>query len=1310
MPRARGNADISILPPGYSNDVGLNLLTNEDGSVAFRKTTRSILPSAAPPNAPGSESFDPQVRLEYVIESAHRGVGYDHHTEGAERGGLVKSVNTLVQDQLFSGPKIHYIGDIDYLDNGNMESFTGGGLPTGWTNVSGATIAEENTIVVEGTSSVKVTSAGAGDLCRFTLAHANFIQCELNLTGKVYVPAGDSAAIVRIANSIGNVDHSTTSTNTWESVDISLALTTTALSALTIDLIPATGDIAYFDDLKLSIVYLIGPAGPFTELEISGTDTLFHFSGRTTWKLDTADLDPAGLARWKATELASHNIQDAITMNDRIWRVEGASGLWTHSTDGNTWTNNNRSGDDRYGTSLEVTQTIFGYDALWKATKPNLLGVSTTPSTGGWMYYTVGNSDSAILDLIVEDNILYIVKEDGVYIIGPDGMPRNITSSWKKTRQISRSVGGNGWLGDVYIPAGSHGLWRMNPASRRPAHPGQNSPGYDEYNGPATFAIGDDSWLYTFLQKRATASPTTMNIMAGRPVDNTNWRWGQVAEINAAVVNHGWITGTQMSGTKLFWGSQKNEALAHASITAVESPDAAANTDNSGKREWSNPNNARAGDDSYATWPDESVSEQERSAGTVAVTDYAGAEPWDNPTNVGASDDARATSDIDTVALGEEIAGAAAEQSIGSTGWSSIGNVTADDGAFATMSNPGGVSAGIQYASNYLVADDFGFDLPAGAVIVGIEAKLGDVSSTIASRVYANAVSLTNNGTQISGTDSKSSGTFPTSAGARTIGGATDLWGKSDWTIADLEDANFGFKFVLTKTTGGDSPTASIDYVAMNIYYTFPDTDGLRTTNFSFSGVLPADASIKGIEVDVQKSVDAGSDVTDKLVQLVVGGSLVGTNKADEATAWGTSDAVVTYGGATDLWGLTPSRAQAVASDFGVEIRATKGTSTTARQARIDHVTITIHYDTNEASDYLDVQDFGFDVPTGATIDGIVVTIERKSSTGTVKDGLLKLLNASGAAAGNDKGKLLDAWPTSDASVSYGAPSDTWGVTPTVAMVNDADFGVRLSVTGSVKSDVASVDHISMTVYYTVAAGSEFNNKLGWIAVPNTENPRYDPEYEFAADGTFRTGRITRFPGWKTAWQEVTVKTSPELGEKLGSNGRDITVKYNTFDGTGFNELGGGGNGVFVNSPAQTKFFKTGSVASVVSEDIEIEVTLGHDEDLETPVVTQLSLAGTVRPRIVDVFEFSVLVADDTGFETTRGEDKRLALRAMLDPDQWASKLYDREGVAHVVIPYVNGYSEVDALHYPDATTGESQIARVVTMQCFVVPNSASWD
>jgi len=532
-------------------------------------------------------------------------------------------------------------------------------------------------------------------------------------------------------------------------------------------------------------------------------------------------------------------------------------------------------------------------------------------------------------------------------------------------------------------------------------------------------------------------------------------------------------------------------------------------------------------------------------------------------------------------------------------------------------------------------------------------------------------------------------------------------WSGDALTGADVNSTGFGLFFQGQMFQQASISNFQVDVVGINVTYTLPKTDGLRVTNFGIS--LPADADVKGVEVSVERMVNSGSDVTDDLVQLVVGGSLSGSDKAS-ASAWPTTEAAATYGGSTDLWGLTPTRAQVVASDFGVEIRATKGTSVTARQARIDHVTITIHYDSNETSDYIDLQEFGFDIPTGSTIDGIIVTIERSSRTGTVKDATLQLLNASGTAGGDDKALALEAWPTSDASQDYGGPTTVWSISPTAVMVNNALFGVRLSVTGDVKDDLAFIDHVSMKVYYTPASGSELNNKMGWLSVPNTENPRYDPEYEFESDGTFRTGRINRFPGWNTNWHEVTIKTSSDTGEKLGSSGRQVKVKYDIFDGNGFVTLGGTvALSTFSTSPAETKYFKTGTVSSVVSEDLEIEIELEHTANDQTPVVTEIAIAGTVRPRIVDVFEFSVLITDDVSEETTRGADKLAALRAMLDPDLWATTLYDRDGNAHVVIPYVNGYSEVDALHYPDPVTGKSVIARAVQMQCFVVPNSVSW-
>lgn len=118
---------------------------------------------------------------------------------------------------------------------------------------------------------------------------------------------------------------------------------------------------------------------------------------------------------------------------------------------------------------------------------------------------------------------------------------------------------------------------------------------------------------------------------------------------------------------------------------------------------------------------------------------------------------------------------------------------------------------------------------------------------------------------------------------------------------------------------------------------------------------------------------------------------------------------------------------------------------------------------------YLKATGFGFTVPSGATINGIVVEIERRAS-GTVKDASVRLYKG-GALAGADRGDLETAWPTSDASRTYGGATDLWGTTWTPADVNSSTFGVGLQAQMSPLAQ-ALVDHIRVTVYYTEAPGS----------------------------------------------------------------------------------------------------------------------------------------------------------------------------------------------------------------------------------------------
>lgn len=94
---------------------------------------------------------------------------------------------------------------------------------------------------------------------------------------------------------------------------------------------------------------------------------------------------------------------------------------------------------------------------------------------------------------------------------------------------------------------------------------------------------------------------------------------------------------------------------------------------------------------------------------------------------------------------------------------------------------------------------------------------------------------------------------------------------------------------------------------------------------------------------------------TEDIIKLVIGGTVTGNNKSTSATIPSTLQ-FVSYGGSADLWGTTPTVAQVNASDFGVVFAATGGG---------------IH------SHYLKALNFGFSIPAGATINGILAEVDQ---------------------------------------------------------------------------------------------------------------------------------------------------------------------------------------------------------------------------------------------------------------------------------------------------------------------------------------------
>jgi hypothetical protein len=121
----------------------------------------------------------------------------------------------------------------------------------------------------------------------------------------------------------------------------------------------------------------------------------------------------------------------------------------------------------------------------------------------------------------------------------------------------------------------------------------------------------------------------------------------------------------------------------------------------------------------------------------------------------------------------------------------------------------------------------------------------------------------------------------------------------------------------------------------------------------------PSNAKASDDSYAVCSVLDYFGSITDKVVKLVdETGSIVGDNNADTNTSWSHYDTTASYGGSDDLWNVTWTDTDINDSDFGVVLQAT----------------------VSNDSEYLKATNFDFSIPSGSTIDGIEVQIEKKFS------------------------------------------------------------------------------------------------------------------------------------------------------------------------------------------------------------------------------------------------------------------------------------------------------------------------------------------
>lgn len=124
---------------------------------------------------------------------------------------------------------------------------------------------------------------------------------------------------------------------------------------------------------------------------------------------------------------------------------------------------------------------------------------------------------------------------------------------------------------------------------------------------------------------------------------------------------------------------------------------------------------------------------------------------------------------------------------------------------------------------------------------------------------------------------------------------------------------------------------------------------------------------------------------------------------------------------------------------------------------------------------YLKATNFGFSIPSGATINGVEVVWQtsRARADGTAKDYVCKLVKG-GTIQGDDKAVGTDL-TTSYVNYSYGGASDLWGLSLADSDVNASDFGAAISYEYSgngTNNQIIRVDYMTITVTYTEGSGT----------------------------------------------------------------------------------------------------------------------------------------------------------------------------------------------------------------------------------------------
>lgn len=214
---------------------------------------------------------------------------------------------------------------------------------------------------------------------------------------------------------------------------------------------------------------------------------------------------------------------------------------------------------------------------------------------------------------------------------------------------------------------------------------------------------------------------------------------------------------------------------------------------------------------------------------------------------------------------------------------------------------------------------------------------------------------------------------------------------------------------------------------------------------------------------------------------------------------------------------------------------------------------------------------YGFAIPSGATITGVRVNVERKSSStdnGGSRDAGMRLVKA-GVIGATDRATAT-IYTTSDVTETHGTATDLWGDSWTPADINNANFGAAFMTTkpsSSGSAQTVGVDVITILVDYIadttppvvssiVRAGFNPNggSTVSWTVTFSESVTGVDTgDFSLVQAGGVSGASIASVVGGLGTWT-VTANTgsgSGTLGLNLVDNDSIIDTSGNRLGGTG---------------------------------------------------------------------------------------------------------------------------------------------------------------